>query len=114
LARSRKPPPRQVRYFSVKIRMVRQVAGQRRGVQLVNDRIVQFEGHTESEARRRAHRYMKFITIAYHEQDGTHVRWTATILEVRQSQGTIEPFRARAVWDTTGRKRMKRGDVWIP
>ncbi len=121
----KKRRPREKRLFAVEVRLVFQVEGQTRGLQMYEDRVVVVEAFTERQAERRVRRQLKDLEEPpYLNADGTMARLyperTLNVWNTLQSkfdpEGTEVYYRLRDrrmkpeyEWHPLGRSQPKKG-----
>lgn len=109
--------PQNPRGFAVHVRLIKETAGQRHGMQFVNEKTLILKAKDESAARSKVERHFLGATWMrpYVEPTGQVVRWRLEkILEV---QGVaFDPLEdgVTHAWSTGGRRRMRPGSGWNP
>jgi len=109
--------PQTPRGFAVRVRLIKETAGQRRGIQFVNDKTVVLKARDESAARDKVVRHFSGPTWTrpYVEPTGDVVRWRlGEILEVQGA--SFDPLGDGVThsWSTGGKRRMRTGSSWNP
>ncbi len=103
------------RLYSVRVLFALQWERQRRGLQLIEDRIVLMRAKSEAEARRRAERQFRTEGTPVLNTDGHFCRWAYQgLLDVCESTDREWSPRGTEAWYEVRNRRLKRQHEWHP